>query len=181
MRIKSTIRHTFLSLYFVFCLFFKYISCPISNYTSLHNDVLFLYIFSILFSNLICYFKNMIPNSMYVTGFAYHLVPWNKLIGDYCHPRLRGHNVFTRCVYLFACVYVCDDVCQDDLTGATQTIFCRYIVGSDIGGKWRNHKALSLWCCIYYRHTICNPMVCADQVSGTNAEEHWAALPPCNQ
>ena len=40
--------------------------------------------------------------------------------------------IFSPGVFVWFCVsdYVCHDVCPDDLTtGATQTMFCRYIVG----------------------------------------------------
>ena len=33
-----------------------------------------------------------------------------------CHPRYRGDDAFTRCVCLCVSVYVCHDVCPDDLT-----------------------------------------------------------------
>ena len=48
-----------------------------------------------------------------VYGLNYH--PWERGDNVY-HPRMRGDNVFTLCVCLCVVVYVCHDVCPDDLT-----------------------------------------------------------------
>ena len=74
-------------------------------------------------------FKTKYMHNLLLTRWFGKIINWNirSLYGfpkwnfraDY-HPRERGDNVFTLCVCLFVCVwlsvYVCHDVCPDDLT-----------------------------------------------------------------